>query len=265
MVQAAEPQPGEQVLELAAGVGETGLLAAELIAPVGKATISDQAEAMLDGARARAGELGITNVEFKVLNAEWIDLPLACIDVVLCRWGYMLMADPLAALAESRRVLRPGGRLALAIWDSIELNPWAKLPTLELGERGFGSPPSAPGAPPRPGEERRPGPFSLGDPGLVEGLLADSGFTDITLEAVDILQRHESFEDDVGRPAGHLAQLSRRRDVAPGRRDRGDQGLARAALRALPARSAGVGDPRPDAGRSRRRLTVASVWIACRQ
>ncbi len=47
---------------------------------------------------------------------------------MLCRWGYMLMADPAAALAETRRVLRPGGRLALAVWDSIERNPWASLP-----------------------------------------------------------------------------------------------------------------------------------------
>jgi SAM-dependent methyltransferase len=193
MVQAADPQPGEQVLELAGGVGETGLLAAELVAPVGTAIISDQAEAMLDGARARAAELGVSNVEFKVLNAEWIDLPLASLDIVLCRWGYMLMADPAAALSESRRVLRPGGRLALAIWDTIEANPWAALPAQELGRRGFGKPPPAPGAPPLPGEDRQPGPFALGDPALVRGLLEDAGFTDITLDAVEILQRHDSF------------------------------------------------------------------------
>ena len=63
---------------------------------------------MLDGARARAAELGLTNVEFQVWNAEWIDLPVASVDAVLCRWGYMLMADPLAAIIETRRVLRPG-------------------------------------------------------------------------------------------------------------------------------------------------------------
>ncbi len=152
MVQSADPQPGEQVLELAAGLGETGLLAAELVAPVGRAIISDQAEAMLDGARRRAAELGISNVEFKVLNAEWIDLPLASLDIVLCRWGYMLMADPLAALGESRRVLRPGGRLALAIWDTIQANPWALLPALELSERGSGAG--------RPGPARRRSPVT---------------------------------------------------------------------------------------------------------
>jgi ubiquinone/menaquinone biosynthesis C-methylase UbiE len=118
-------QPGQRVLELAAGVGETGLLAAELVQPFGEVIISDQAEAMLAAARERASELGARGVEFKVLNAEWIDLPVASVDAVVCRWGYMLMADPLAALTEARRVLRPGGRLSLAVWDSAERNPWA--------------------------------------------------------------------------------------------------------------------------------------------
>ena len=88
------------------------------MAPTGGVILSDQAEAMLEGARARAGELRLTNVEFQVWNAEWIDLPVASVDAVLCRWGYMLMADPGAALSETRRVLRPGGRVAFAVWDA---------------------------------------------------------------------------------------------------------------------------------------------------
>ncbi len=114
MLDAVSLQPGERVLELAAGLGETGMLAAERVAPMGGVIVSDQADAMLDGARARALQLGLSNIEFQVLGAEWIDLPLASVDAVLCRWGYMLIADPSAALAETRRVLRPGGRLALA-------------------------------------------------------------------------------------------------------------------------------------------------------
>ena len=58
-----------------------------------------------------------------MLDAEWIDLPLASVDAVLCRWGYMLLADPAAALAETRRVLRPGGRVALAVWDCARAQP----------------------------------------------------------------------------------------------------------------------------------------------
>jgi ubiquinone/menaquinone biosynthesis C-methylase UbiE len=166
--------------------------------------ISDQAEAMLDAARARADELGLSNVEFQGLNAEWIDLPLASVDAVLCRWGYMLVADPAAALAETRRVLRPGGRVALAVWDSAQHNPWALLPGLELIERGLS-------APPPPGT---PGPFALGDRERVRQLLEQAGFTEIDVQALDLEQRPASFETfwettlDVSR-SFHDAVLSR--------------------------------------------------------
>ena len=184
MLDAVSLQPGERVLELAAGLGETGMLAAEQVAPMGGVIVSDQADAMLDGARARALQLGLSNVEFQVIVAEWIDLPLASVDAVLCRWGYMLLADPSAALAETRRVLRPGGRLALAVWDSVQHNPWALLPTLELIERGLTSPP----------EPGTPGPFALGDPERVRELLAQAGFAEIDVQSLDVVQRHDSFD-----------------------------------------------------------------------
>ncbi len=101
-------QPGFRVLELAAGPGETGFLAAELIRPGGSLVCSDATEEMLEVARARASELGIENVEFKRIELEWIDLETASVDVVLCKWGLMFAVDPEAALREIRRVLRPG-------------------------------------------------------------------------------------------------------------------------------------------------------------
>ncbi len=163
MIAAIDPQPGQRVLELAAGLGETAMLAAELVAPVGGVLVSDQAEAMLAGARERAEELRLGNVEFQLLNAEWIDLPLASVDAVLCRWGYMLMADPGTALGETRRVLRPGGRLALAVWDRLDLNPWAELPAQELAERGLTAASEAGVA--------TPGPFALASSARVFELL----------------------------------------------------------------------------------------------
>jgi SAM-dependent methyltransferase len=187
MVEAIEPQPGQRVLELAAGLGETGLLAAELVAPTGGVILSDQAEAMLEGARARAAKLELTNVEFQVWNAEWIDLPVASVDAVLCRWGYMLMADPLAALVETRRVLRPGGRLALAVWDSLDANPWALAPGLDSHPRSDSRSPNGP-------PEYTPGPFALGDPARVGELLAEAGFTDLYLHAISVKQRHATFD-----------------------------------------------------------------------
>jgi SAM-dependent methyltransferase len=185
MIDAVDPQPGQRVLELAAGLGETGFLAAEMVAPVGGVITSDQADAMLDGARKRAVELSLTNVEFQVLNAEWIDLPVASVDMVLCRWGYMLMADPPTALRETRRVLRPDGHVGLAVWDAIEHNPWALLPATELRERGLTQPPS-PGA---------PGPFALGEKQKVRDLLEDAGFDEVWVEPLDLLQRASSFDE----------------------------------------------------------------------
>lgn len=187
MLDALSLKPGERVLELAAGLGETGMLAAQRVAPTGGVIISDQAEAMLEGARARALELGLNNVEFQVLLAEWIDLPVASVDAVLCRWGYMLLADPAAALTETRRVLRPGGRVALAVWDSVQHNPWALEPMLELIERGLVSPPD-------PQSEPEPGPFALADADRVRELLERAGFVEIDVQTVDIVHRHDSFE-----------------------------------------------------------------------
>ncbi len=143
---------------------------------------------MLDGARARAQELGITNVEFKALNAEWIDLPVASMDAVLCRWGYMLMADPAAALKETRRVLSPGGRVALSVWDGPQHNPWASLPMLELIERGVVPPP------PRDGVFR-PNMFALADSERLEALLKEAGFTDVRVEPLDLMRRDGSFDE----------------------------------------------------------------------
>lgn len=188
MIEVVCLQPGERVLELAAGLGETGMLAAELVAPHGGVIVSDQAEAMLEGARTRSIALGLSNVEFQLLNAEWIDLPLASVDVVLCRWGYMLMADPAAALAETRRVLRPGGRLALAVWDSLEHNPWALEPTQELITRGLTPTPD-------PVAEPGPGPFALGEAWRVQELLEQAGFAEVDVEAVELTRRHADFED----------------------------------------------------------------------
>ncbi len=202
LVAAIDPQPGERVLELAAGVGDTGMLAAARVRPTGGVIVSDQAEAMLDGARARAAELGLENVEFKALNAEWIDLPLASVDAVTCRWGYMLMADPAAALAETRRVLRPGGRLALAVWDTAQVNPWAALPGLELRERGLAQPSDAPGM------------FSLSEQGRLRALLEDAGFTDVAIEGIELVRRHANFDEmwqstlDISRSV-HDAVMSR--------------------------------------------------------
>jgi SAM-dependent methyltransferase len=184
MIEAAELAPGQRVLDLAAGPGEVGFLAAPLIEPGGTLISGDHSEAMVDVARERAQALGLTNVEFRVLEGEWIDLELASLDVVLCRWGYMLMVDPAAAMRETRRVLRSGGRLALAVWDTRESNPWSSIPTSVLVEHGLARPP-VPGV---------PGPFALADRALLEAMLEEAGFTEITIDAVDVPRLAPDFD-----------------------------------------------------------------------
>jgi SAM-dependent methyltransferase len=182
LVDAIDPQPGQLVLELAAGLGDTGFLAAQRGA---RLISTDGAEAMVEAAKARAAELGLVDVEFKAMEAEWIDLETASVDAVLCRWGYMLLADPETALRETRRVLRPGGRLALAVWDEREHNPWVgsvqeTLEALEL------APPPAPGA---------PGMFALAPAAHLSECLYAAGFSSVGVDAVDLVYRAPSFDD----------------------------------------------------------------------
>jgi SAM-dependent methyltransferase len=178
-------QPGETVLELAAGPGDTGLMAAELVAPGGKLISSDASEKMLAIARDRAAAQGIGNVEFKLLELEWIDLETASVDAVICRWGVMLSVDPAAALQECRRVLRPGGRLAVAVWDEPRLNPWATVPNELLVELGHLPPPNP----------SLPGPFALSAPGQLAELLQDAGFIEPLVEPVAADRYYAGFED----------------------------------------------------------------------
>lgn len=167
LVEAIAPRPGQTVLELAAGPGDTGLLAAERLRPGGKLISTDGATAMVALARARAEELGLADVvEAKPMEVEWIDMEAATVDAVLCRWGYMLVPDPETALRETRRVLKPGGRVAFAVWDSVAENPWSM--GTRIVEFGFEEP-----SPPN-----TPGPFALGDADLVRELLYGAGWTD---------------------------------------------------------------------------------------
>jgi SAM-dependent methyltransferase len=107
---------------------------------------TDFAPEMVDVARRQSEARGLTNVEHRVLDAERMDLDDDSVDGVVCRWGYMLMADPAAALRETRRVLRDGGRLAFAVWGAPDRNPWVAVPGMTLVQRGH-MPPPEPGAP----------------------------------------------------------------------------------------------------------------------
>jgi SAM-dependent methyltransferase len=131
---------------------------------------------MLDIARRRAREIGISGGEYRLVDAADIDLPADSVERVICRFGYMFVPDPGSALAETRRVLRPGGRLALAVWAGPEHNPYFTLLMATLAELGH-APPVDPAA---------AGPLSLGDADRLAGLLAGAGFTDVVIEPVPV-------------------------------------------------------------------------------
>jgi SAM-dependent methyltransferase len=186
MVDAISPQPGDRVLELAAGPGDTGLLAAELIRPGGELISSDFVPEMLTVAQERARTLGIDNVRFKQIDAETsIDIEAASLDAVLCRWGFMLMSQPVTALQESRRVLKPGGRLALAAWAAPDENPWSAIPARELIRRGLEERPA-------PGE---PSQFAWAPEGMIGERLEEAGFVDYEVGAVDFEYAFGSLEE----------------------------------------------------------------------
>jgi SAM-dependent methyltransferase len=182
LIGALAPQPGETVLELGAGLGETGFEAAAILGEHGRLISSDFSPEMVEVARRRGGELGLGNVDYRVIDAERIELDSASVDGVLCQSTYMLAADPAAALAETRRVLRPGGRLALSVWGAPERNPWGSIGGMLLIERGHLPLP----------EPEAPGIFSMASEERTGSLLDGAGFTSVRTEEVPL---HFGFRD----------------------------------------------------------------------
>jgi SAM-dependent methyltransferase len=210
MVDALALQPGHEVLELAAGTGEVGFLAAEQIAPGGTLISSDFVPEMISAAQARAEKLGITNVRFRQIDAEGIDQPAASLDGVLCRWGYMLMADDEAALKETRRVLKPGARVALAAWTGPAENPWASIPSRELVERGHMERP----------DPTAPGQFAWARTGTIEERLEAAGFTEFEVDTVDFAYPFPSFDEWIATQRDLASRFREALDgLAPDERD----------------------------------------------
>ncbi len=176
MIDAVALSPGDTVLELAAGAGDVGFAAALGLGENGRLISTDFSPAMVDIARRRGVELGIANVEHAVMDAERIELENDSVDGVLCRFGYMLMLDPEKALGESKRVLRPGGRLALAVWGAPDRNPYFTLVGTAMVQHGHVPAP----------DPAAPGIFRLADPSHIRVLLEEAGFADIRLDEVPV-------------------------------------------------------------------------------
>jgi len=200
MLGAAELQPGDHVLELACGAARVGLQVAEKVQPTGTVLCSDFSPGMVEAVEARIARADIANTEARVLDAQELDLEAESFDVVLCRFGYMLMADPLRALRESCRVLRPGGRLVLAVWGTAEKNPW-------LGTIANAVMDQLCAPPPEPGT---PGPFALGEPAHLHEMLGKAGLVEVDAVEIATEQTYESLDgwwEQLREVSGPLAAL----------------------------------------------------------
>jgi len=185
MLELTDPRPGERVLELACGPAGLGLSAAARVAPGGEVVLSDVVAEMTAIAAQRAAALGLDNVSVRILDLEQIDEPDGSYDVVLCREGLMFAADPAAAAREIRRVLRPGGRFAVAVWGPRGRNPWLGV-VFDAVSAQIGRPVPPPGM---------PGPFALEDAGRLSALLSDAGLADPQVGELEAPLRTESFDE----------------------------------------------------------------------
>jgi ubiquinone/menaquinone biosynthesis C-methylase UbiE len=199
LVEQADPQPGQTVLDIAAGTGDLGFAAAERIGTEGRLLTTDFAPEMVEAAKRNGEARGLQNVDYRVLDAERMDLEDDSVDAVVSRWSYMLMADPAAALRETRRVLRNGGTLAFAVWQTPDRNLWAAVPGMTLVQRGH-MPPPEPGA---------PGIFALGEEARVRELVTGAGFEDPRVEELTFEWRYAADDlwDTLTRIAGPLARV----------------------------------------------------------
>jgi SAM-dependent methyltransferase len=184
LIESLDPLPGQTILDLAAGTGEAGFLAAARLGAEGLLISSDFAPAMVAAAERVGQQYGLQRAVFKVLDAERLALEDASVDGVICRFGYMLMGDPRRALCETRRVLRTGGRLVFCVWGEPQRNPWMTVPGNTMIGRGH--------------MQRRdpdgPGMFRLRDPQKIASLLAECGFTRHVIEERAICHRFEDAD-----------------------------------------------------------------------
>lgn len=182
MVDDLRPEPGQRVVEFACGPTADASLEVARRHPDCEIVASDISPAMLAAAQRRGHG---SPVDYRLLDVVAPDLPDAGVDRIVARWVYMLLPDPEAALGQARRVLAPGGRLVLAVFDAPAANPFFMLPASVLIEAGRL-------APPRPDE---PSMFALADTERATGMLHRAGFPDVTHTPVDLSYTFADADD----------------------------------------------------------------------
>jgi ubiquinone/menaquinone biosynthesis C-methylase UbiE len=186
LIELAEIKSGSRVLDIATGIGEPAVTAADQIGSNGHVLAIDISPRMLSVAKERAISLGLQNViEFKEGDIETVDLPSSIFDAVLCRWGLMFLPDLKAGLSNIFRSLTRGGRFAAAVWG-LPAQETLIATTMNIVMKETNNLPPPPGT---------PGPFSLSDENILRNLFMMSGFKDLAVEQMHVSFNFDSPED----------------------------------------------------------------------
>src|ERR1044072_521587 len=177
LIERAGIRQGQKVLDVAGGAGEPSLTIAEIVGPEGSVTFTDGVAQMVETARARAEQRGLANIQFHQSAAESLPFPDESFDVVVSRLGVMLFSDPDMAMRKMLRVLKPGGRLAFAVWGKSDVNPFCYLVTRVMDQH-VKSPAADPCA---------PSAFRFAEPGTLMSAMKQAG-------AIDVDERLVTFD-----------------------------------------------------------------------
>lgn len=185
MLDQLELDSADSVLELACGAGDLSFQINERLRPGARLVASDFAPEMVEAAETHAAAKGATDVEFRVLDAQALDVKDGVVDRVACRFGYMLMPEPDKAFGETQRVLRAGGRAVAAVWGALERNAWLMVFGMALMQSGeeSGDDPFGPG-----------GVFSLSDPTVLREKAEGAGFSSVDIEEIPFTYDFPDFE-----------------------------------------------------------------------
>ncbi len=177
--------PGMRVLDVAAGSGQPALSIAPRVQPRGTILGIDFSPEMVAVAERRARQAGTTNVSFRTMDAEQLELPDASFDAITCACGLIFFPDAQRALAEMRRVLKPGGSIAIGVWDEPSKSPFVTVGGGALSQFHAATPPNP----------KSPGAFRFSKHDVLEGVLCDAGFSDIRIDSVTMPIEFGSTEE----------------------------------------------------------------------
>ena len=185
MLQVANVRNGSRVLDVAAGTGGQTIMAARLVGPSGYVLAVDTSPTMLKAAAEEARLAGLMHVETRVMDTHNLDVSANSFDAVICRMALMLLANPVTALLEMRRAVKPGGRVTAVVFSTADKNPYFGVPLRLLSQRGLKVQPL----------------FSLGKPAMLEETFRASGLRNIAIHEFGICNTFSSITEVISRMA----------------------------------------------------------------